>query len=85
MNLLDTNLRNAECSPALRARLGDRHYRRITALGNLDHVAREVVKAEDIVDYTQRENVGLRLAKQFGVSIGQGFYKAAAGAGVQLR
>jgi protease-4 len=54
-------------------------------LGNLDHVAREVVKAEDIVDDTQRENVGLRLAKQFGVSIGQGFYKAAAGAGVQLR
>jgi protease-4 len=54
-------------------------------LGNLDHVAREVVKAEDIVDYTQRENVGLRLARQFGVSIGQGIYKAAAGAGVQLR
>jgi len=54
-------------------------------LGNLDHVAREVVKAEDIVDYTQRENVGMRLARQFGVSVGQGFYKAAAGAGVQLR
>ena len=54
-------------------------------LGNLDHVAREVVKAEDIVDYTQRENVGLRLARQFGVSVGQGFYKAAASAGVQLR
>ncbi|MBA4261792.1 MAG: S49 family peptidase, partial [Comamonadaceae bacterium] len=47
-------------------------------LGNLDHVAREIVKAEDIVDYTQRENVGLRLARQFGVSIGQGLYKAAA-------
>lgn len=54
-------------------------------LGNLDHVAREVVKAEDIVDYTQRENVGLRLAKQFGVSIGQGFYKAASSSGGQLR
>ena len=54
-------------------------------LGNLDHVAREVVKAEDIVDYTQRENVGMRLARQFGVSVGQGFYKAAASAGVQLR
>jgi protease-4 len=54
-------------------------------LGNLDHVAREIVKAEDIVDYTQRENVGLRLAKQFGVSIGQGFYKAAAASGLQLR
>lgn len=54
-------------------------------LGNLDHVAREVVKAEDIVDYTQRENVGLRLARQFGVSIGHGIYQAAASAGVQLR
>jgi protease-4 len=54
-------------------------------LGNLDHVAREIVKAEDIVDYTQRENVGLRLARQFGVSIGQGFYKAAAASGLQLR
>jgi protease-4 len=54
-------------------------------LGNLDHVAREVVKAEEIVDYTQRENVGMRLARQFGVSVGQGFYKAALAAGVQLR
>lgn len=54
-------------------------------LGNLDYVAREVVKAEELVDYTQRENVGLRLAKQFGVSIGQGFFKAAAAAGLQLR
>jgi len=43
MNLLDTNLRNAECSPALRARLGDRHYRRITALGNLDHVGNRLL------------------------------------------
>ena len=54
-------------------------------LGNLDHVAREVVKAEDIVDYTQRENVGLRLARQFGMSIGHGIYQAAASAGLQLR
>ncbi|MFM6986033.1 MAG: S49 family peptidase [Hydrogenophaga sp.] len=54
-------------------------------LGNVDHVAREVVKAEDIVDYTRRENVGMRLAKQLGVSIGQGFYQAAAGTGMALR
>ena len=54
-------------------------------LGNLDHVAREIVKAEDIVDYTQRENVGLRLARQFGVSIGQGMFVAARSAGLQLR
>ena len=33
-------------------------------LGNLDFVAREVVKAEELVDYTRRENVAERLAKQ---------------------
>lgn len=54
-------------------------------LGNLDYVAREVIKADNIIDYTQRDNVGMRLAKQLGVSMGEGFYKAAAGAGLQLR
>ncbi|TSE28579.1 putative signal peptide peptidase SppA [Tepidimonas thermarum] len=34
--------------------------------GSLDYVAREVVKAEDIVDYTQRETVAERLARRFG-------------------
>lgn len=41
-------------------------------LGNLDFVAREVVKAEEIVDYTRRENVAERLVKRFGASIGAG-------------
>ncbi|MDP2416591.1 MAG: S49 family peptidase, partial [Hydrogenophaga sp.] len=41
-------------------------------LGSLDFVAREIVKAKDIVDYTQRENLGLRLAKRFGASVGEG-------------
>jgi protease-4 len=41
-------------------------------LGNLDYVAREVVKAEDLVDYTRRENVAERLAKKFGAAIGAG-------------
>ena len=41
-------------------------------LGNLDFVAREVVKAPDIVDYTRRENVAERLVKRFGASIGEG-------------
>jgi protease-4 len=54
-------------------------------LGSLDYVAREIVKAEDIVDYTQRENFGLRLAKRFGASIGEGVFLAARSAGVQLR
>ena len=41
-------------------------------LGNLDFVAREIVKAEDTVDYTRRDNVAERLVKRFGASIGQG-------------
>jgi protease-4 len=45
-------------------------------LGNLDYVAREVVKAEDIIDYTPRDNVAERLAKRFGAAIGQGAVKA---------
>jgi protease-4 len=40
--------------------------------GNLDFVAREVVGAEDVVDYTPQENVAERLAKRFGASIGEG-------------
>jgi len=45
-------------------------------LGNLDFVAREVVKAEDIIDYTPKDNVAERLAKRFGASIGAGAVKA---------
>jgi protease-4 len=40
--------------------------------GDLDHVARDVVKAEDVIDYTLQENVAERLAKRFGASIGAG-------------
>jgi protease-4 len=46
------------------------------ALGSLDHVAREVVKAEDIIDYTPRENVAERLAKRFGAEVGAGAVRA---------
>ena len=44
--------------------------------GNLDYVAREVVKAEEIVDYTPRDNVAERLAKRFGAGVGAGAVKA---------
>ena len=44
--------------------------------GNLDYVAREVVKAEDLVDYTVRDNVAERLAKRFGAALGEGAIKA---------
>ena len=45
-------------------------------LGNLDYVAREVVKAEDLVDYTRRDNVAERLAKKFGAAMGEGAVRA---------
>jgi len=37
--------------------------------GSVDYVAREVIKAEDIVDYTQRENLAERFAKRFGAAM----------------
>jgi protease IV len=46
------------------------------ATGNLDFVAREVIKAEEIIDYTARDNVAERLAKRFGASVGAGAVKA---------
>ena len=45
-------------------------------LGSLDFVAREIVKAEEIVDYTRRENEAERLAKRFGAAIGEGSVRA---------
>ncbi|MCJ0764314.1 S49 family peptidase [Variovorax terrae] len=45
-------------------------------LGNLDFVAREVVKADEIIDYTRRENVAERLAKKFGAAMGEGAFRA---------
>ncbi len=45
-------------------------------LGNLDYVAREVVKTEEIIDYTRRDNVAERLAKKFGAAMGDGAMKA---------
>jgi protease-4 len=45
-------------------------------LGNLDYVAREIVKAEEIIDYTRHDNVAERLAKRFGAAIGEGAVRA---------
>lgn len=39
-------------------------------LGSLDTVARDVVKAAEIVDFTRRENIAERIAKRVGASIG---------------
>ncbi len=47
--------------------------------GNLDYVAREVIKAEEVIDYTPRENVAERLARRFGAAVGAGAVRAAGG------
>ena len=44
--------------------------------GNIDFVAREIVKAEELIDYTRRENVAERLAKRFGAALGEGAVRA---------
>lgn len=52
--------------------------------GSLDYVAREVVKAEDLIDYTRRDNVAERLIKRFGAALGEGSVRAIR-SGVSIR
>jgi len=40
--------------------------------GTVDSVARDVIKAKDIVDYTQKANIAERFAKRFGAGVAQG-------------
>jgi protease-4 len=47
------------------------------AYGTVDSVARDVVKAEDIVDYTQHEGLPERVLKKFGAAMGAGAVKSA--------
>ena len=44
--------------------------------GSVDSVAREVVKAEDIVDYTAHEGLPERVLKKFGASVCAGAVKS---------
>jgi protease-4 len=46
-------------------------------LGGLDYVAREVIKAEKIVDFTPKENYFETLSERFGTSFGATFGRAA--------
>ena len=52
--------------------------------GSAEYVAREVIKAEDIVDYTPQENLASRLAGRLGASIGK-WLNPVAQQSVQLR
>ena len=53
------------------------------SFGNLDFVARDVVKAEEVIDYTPRENVAERLAKRFGAAIGEGAVRSLGWVGIR--
>ncbi len=55
------------------------------ALGSADYVAREVIKQEDIIDYTTQETVVDRFAKRFGASMAKSIGLDAMTKGLQLR
>jgi protease-4 len=44
--------------------------------GTVDSVARDELKAEDIIDYTEREGLEDRVLKKFGASVGAGAIKS---------
>jgi protease-4 len=43
------------------------------AIGSVDYVAREVIKAEEVVDFTPEEAISERLARRFGTTLGRWF------------
>ena len=47
--------------------------------GTVDSVARDVVKAQEVIDYTRNENMAERLVKRFGAAIGGGVVDAVHG------
>jgi len=55
------------------------------AIGGIDYVAREVIQAEEIVDFTPRENIAERVAKRFGAALAETFYQMGAGNGLTVR
>jgi protease IV len=55
------------------------------ALGSADYVAREVIKQEEIVDYTYQETVVDRFAKKLGASMAKAIGIDALTKGLQLR
>jgi protease IV len=55
------------------------------ALGSADYVAREVIKQEEIVDYTYQETVVDRFAKRLGASMAKSIGLDAMTKGLQLR
>ena len=55
------------------------------AFGSLDYVAREVIKAENIVDYTQKDNIAEKFARRFGAGAAGAILELALRHAPQLR
>jgi len=55
------------------------------AFGSLDYVAREVIKAENIVDFTQKENLAEKFARRFGAGVAGAVLELGARSGSTLR
>jgi len=55
------------------------------AIGSLESVARDVIKAEDIVDFTQKEGIAERFAKRFGAGAASALAEMALRASPALR
>ncbi len=55
------------------------------ALGSVEFVAREVIKAEAIVDYSQKENIAERFAKRLGAGAASAFSGGAVRDGFAVR
>jgi protease-4 len=45
-------------------------------MGSVEYVAREIIKAEDLVDFTPRENIAERVAKRFGAAMADALIRA---------
>ncbi|MCW5625588.1 MAG: S49 family peptidase [Burkholderiales bacterium] len=55
------------------------------ALGDTAYVAREIVKVEELVDFTPRENLAERFAKRFGAAMAETLVKIGGASSVKLR
>ena len=54
-------------------------------LGSVNSVARDVLKAEDIIDYTVREGLSDRVLKKFGAAVGESAAKVLAVEALKVR
>ena len=57
----------------------------VDELGSASYVAREVIGAKDIVDFTPKEDLLKRFSKKFGTALGQGVGKVLMSEGMTLR